>query len=170
MGRQRKKQCQIKEEKDKQRTARQWAQSPGEKAAEGSGAKHRAASQSESGPKEADGRRDVCLGACEVTLLSAGGEHEQCGAGLGTSPARFAKVVLLQRSSEKGREEGLFRRWEEVTSPLPRCLLTAHTWVRFCAVTCTGHFLSGSVFLLSTNAPNTSLLVPRGTELQPEGM
>lgn len=34
MGRQRKKQCQIKKEKDKQRKARHWAWSPGEKAAE----------------------------------------------------------------------------------------------------------------------------------------
>lgn len=105
------------------------------------------------------------LGACEVTLLSVGGEGQQCRAGLGTSPACFAKVVLPQRSSEKGREEGLFYRWEEVTSPLPLCALTAHTWVRFCAAICIGGFLSGSMFSFSTNAPNTSLLVLRATEL-----
>lgn len=34
MGRQRKKQCQIKKVKDKKRMARHWAQSPGENAAE----------------------------------------------------------------------------------------------------------------------------------------
>lgn len=124
-----------------------------------SGAKHRGASRSESGPKEVD----MYLDACEVTLLSAGGESEQDRAGLGTSPACFAKIV------EKGREERIFVGGRRSLLHLP-CAHSLHTRVRFRAVICVGDFLSGSMFLFSTNALNTSLLVLRGTELQPREM
>lgn len=67
---------------------------------------------------------DTSLGACEVTLLSAGGESEQGRAGPGTSPAGFAKVVPLQRSSEKGREAGLFVGGRR--SLLPSCPVLTH--------------------------------------------
>lgn len=91
-----------KEGEDTQRMARHWPSAQERMLWRWSGAKHRGAAPSESGPKEVD----VYLGACEVTYSLQVGKASRAGLAWGLPqpalPRLFCSKGHLRREERKG--------------------------------------------------------------------